>query len=118
MIAAQRLAAVLCLALAALHLAADAGEYPGWSRAGLRALAHGALPLLVVGVVNLRAVGAGPRWRAAALACNVALLVVAVGGVRAGAPPFVWLLLGVSVLLVAASAIGLWMINGARNGTT
>ena len=85
---AVRAAVVLCLALAALLLAADAGEYPGWSRAGVRALARGVLPLLLVAALNLRALGAGRGWRLGALAANVALLVAALRLVRPGAPPF------------------------------
>jgi hypothetical protein len=95
---------VLCLALAALLLAVDASEYPGFSRPGLRALLFGALPLLVVGAVNLGALSAGRGWRGAAIAGDVALLAVAVPLVRRGGPPFPWLLLVTAVLLVACSA--------------
>ena len=98
-----RAASVLCLLLAALLLAADAREYPGFSRAGLRALARGALPLLAIGVLSLRAVGDGRGWRVAALAANLLLLGAALRGVRGGAPPFFWMLLGVAVLLVVGS---------------
>lgn len=99
-----RIAALLCLALAALLLTVDAREYPGISRPAFRALAFGALPLLVIGVINLRALTAGRIWRVGTLACNVVLLGIAIRMVNRGAAPFAWLLLGVSALLVAGSA--------------
>src|SRR5512132_1334177 len=98
-----RVAVVLCLALAALLLAVDAREYPGLSRPAFRALTFGTLPLLVIGVINLRALTAGRIWRVGTLACNVVLLGITARMVNRGAAPFAWLLLGVSVLLVAGS---------------
>jgi peptidoglycan/LPS O-acetylase OafA/YrhL len=102
-----RVGIVMCLALAALLLAVDASEYPGYSRPALRALLFGAVPLLVAGAVNLRALGAVRGWRGAALACNVALVAVALPMARGGGPPFPWLLLGTAVLLVACSVLSL-----------
>jgi len=99
-----RVASVLCLLLAALLLAVDAREYPGLTSAAVRALVRGALPLLSVGVLNLRALGAGRGWRITALAANLLLLGEALRGVGGGAPPFFWLLLGVALLLVVGSA--------------
>ena len=108
-----RLGTVLLLALAALLLGIDAGEYPGLSRAGLRALAQGALPLLVAGLINLRALRAGRGWRWLAVAVNILLLSVALNHVRRGAPPFFWMLLGVACLLVLGS-IGLIAASARR----
>jgi hypothetical protein len=98
-----RVGSVLCLLLAALLLVVDAREYPGFTSAGLRALARGALPLLAVGVLSLRALGGGRGWRIAAVVASLILLGAALRGVRGGAPPFFWLLLGVALLLVAGS---------------
>jgi hypothetical protein len=98
-----RVASVLCLLLAALLLAVDAREYPGFTSAGLRALVRGALPLLGIGLLNLRALDAGRGWRIAALVANLLLLGAALRGVRGGAPPFFWLLPGVALLLLAGS---------------
>ena len=103
-----RVAAVLCLLLAALLLAVDGREYPGFSAAGLRALATGALPLVALGVLNLAAAGAATprtgRWLAvAASAANVALLAWALPNARGGAPPFFLALPAVATLLTAAS---------------
>lgn len=109
-----RAASVLCLLLAALLLAVDAREYPGFTRAGARALARGALPLLVVGVLNLRALGAGRGWRIAALVANLLLLAAALRGVGGGAPPFFWMLLAVALLLVAGSAGVLLLVPPAK----
>jgi hypothetical protein len=105
---AVRLAAVLVLALAAILLAADAAEYPGLSRAGLRALGQGALPLLVIGAVNLYALQAGRIARWCAAGANVLLLYVALTRVHRGAPPFFWMLVGVALVLVLSSASLLW----------
>src|SRR4051794_15663350 len=98
-----RLAAVLCLLLAALLLAVDAREYPGLTWAGVRALSYGALPLLAVGVLNLRALDAGRSWRLAALVADVILLAVALHDVGRGAPPFFWMRLAAAALLVAGA---------------
>ena len=108
-----RLGAVLLLALAALLLGIDAGEYPGLSRAGLRALAQGALPLLVAGAINLQALRAGRIWRWCAITVNILLLAVALNHVRRGSPPFFWMLLGAACLLVLGSA-GLIAVGARR----
>jgi hypothetical protein len=107
-----RVATVLLLALAALLIGADAGEYPGYSCAGLRALAHGALPLLAIGTINLYAVRAGRIARSCAVAANLVLLYVALTLVHREAPPFFWMLVGAAFLLVLSSAGLLWA--GAR----
>jgi hypothetical protein len=98
-----RAAAVLCLLLAALLLGADASEYPGLSRAGLRALVQGAVPLLGIGLLNLRAVGAGPPARRLALGADLLLLAWAAAHVGPGYPPFAWMRLAVAMLLVLAA---------------
>jgi hypothetical protein len=100
----------------ALVLAADIGEYPSLNRAGIRALARGALPLLGLGVINLVALDAPPkRWRTVvtwlAVAGNVLLLVRVVRRLAAGAPPItwmeapplVWILAGTGSLLLVGS---------------
>ena len=114
-----RVAAVLCLLLAALLLSADAGEYPGLSRAGLRALARGALPLLLVAALNLRLLApTRPRrgWRWAALGGNLLLLGAALRAlVPGGAPPFFWMLAVVALLLTIGVA-GTWRAPGPRAG--
>jgi hypothetical protein len=102
-----RAAIVLCLALAALLLAVDAREYPGFSRPGLQALAYGALPLLLSGAINLRALSGGRGWRGAAAICNLVMLAVALRMVSRDGPPFARLLLGAAVLLVVCSAVHL-----------
>lgn len=103
-----RVAAVLCLLMAALLLAVDGREYPGFSVPGLRALAAGALRLVLIGLLNLAAVGAATartgRWLAvAATAANLALLVWALANARGGAPPFFLALPVVATLLTIAS---------------
>ena len=105
---AVRVATVLLLALAALLIGADAAEYPGYSRAGLRALSQGALPLLVIGTINLYALRAGRTARWCAVGVNVVLLGVALRQVHRGAPPFFWMLVGVAALLALSSAWFLW----------
>jgi hypothetical protein len=112
-----RTASVLCLLLAALLLVVDAREYPGFTSAGLRALARGALPLLAVGVLTLRALGGGRGWRVAAVVASLILLGAALRGVRGGAPPFFWLLLGVAILLVAGS-VGVLLTPPADDAPT
>src|SRR5690348_15326207 len=99
-----RASSVLSLLLAALLLAVDAREYPGLTRAALRALSLGALPLFAVGVLNLGALDAGRRWRLVALLADLTLLAVALRDVGRGAPPFFWMRLGVAALLVAGVA--------------
>jgi hypothetical protein len=105
-------ASILCLLLAALLLAVDAREYPGLTRAGVRALSYGALPLLAVGVVNLIALNAGRRWRLAALAADAILLAVSLRDVAHGAPPYFWMRLAVAALLVAGVAGALLSSGG------
>jgi hypothetical protein len=103
-----RLAAVLCLLLAALLLGADAGEYPGHSRAGVRALVRGPVPLLLVAALNLRALDAAARWRGwrwTAFGGDLVLLGTTLRLLgRGGAPPSAWLLAAVALLLTAGAA--------------
>ena len=106
----------LCLVLAALLLAVDAREYPGVSRAGLRALAGGVLPLLIVAVLNLRALGARRRTQWLAMAASVLLLAAALWRLRAGAPLFFWLVSGAAAWLVVGGGALLW--TGARSRAT
>jgi hypothetical protein len=95
---------VLGLGLAALLLLSDAGEYPGFSRAALRAFGRGPLPLLVIAALNLRALGAGRGWRLLTFGANLLLLGLAIQRVHHDAPPAIWLLLVVAVLLTLGSA--------------
>lgn len=60
---ALRVGVILCLLLAAVLLAVDSREYPGFSRAGVRALLHGALPLLGVAGLHLILLNAPSRLR-------------------------------------------------------
>ena len=101
--AVLRVAGVLCLLLAALLLGADASEYPGLTRAGVRALARGALPLLVVGVVAVRAVESGRGWRLAAAGGGLLMLGEALRVLPGGAPPLFWMLAGAAALLLVGS---------------
>ena len=101
----QRIAAVLAMLLAALLLGADAGEYPALSRAGLRALGRGVLPLLVVASLNLAALDGRRVLRALALVANLLFLGAVLRLVQAGAPPFVWISLAIGVLLVLSSSM-------------
>jgi len=100
----QRLGVVITLLLALLLLGAEAGEYPGWSRAGLLALGRGVMPLLVVAGLNFAALDGRRTVRLLALVANMVFLGIALRMARAGAPPFVWLAIGAAVLLVIASA--------------
>jgi hypothetical protein len=98
-----------CLAAAAITLAADVSEYPSLNRAGIRALAQGALPLLVLGVLNLVAIDAPARgWRTfviwLAVAGDVLLLLRVVRFLfSSGAPALIWILGGSAVLLLVGS---------------
>lgn len=105
---AVRLGAVMVLALAAILLAVDAGEYPGFSRAGLLALFRGALPLLAIGTINLYPLRAGRIARLCAVVANLVLLYVALTRVYRGAPPFFWMVVGVALMLFLSSAGLLW----------
>src|SRR5688572_20260059 len=95
---------VLAVGLAAMLLLSDAGEYPGISRAALRAFGRGPLPLLVVAALNLRALGEGRGWRLLTFGANLLLLGLAIQRLHRGAPPAIWLLLVVAILLTLGSA--------------
>ena len=99
-----RVAIVFMLALAALLLGADASEYPGLSRAGVRVLARDYLPLVLVAALNLYALDVRPRWRVVALTCNLVLLVTALRRWQAGSPLFVPLFIAGAALLVVGMA--------------
>lgn len=116
-----RLAVVLCLATAAVSLAALSGEYPGWSRAGVRVATRELLPLVLVPWLHLAALAATAPgapgaagalgrgrtgWLAAALLADVALFARAVPHARAGAPP-VALAVPVIAALLALGTLGL-----------
>ena len=103
----QRIGVVLTLLLAALMLGADAGEYPGMTRAGMRALSRGAVPLVVVAGLNFLAIRGRRPVRVLAFAINVVFLAAMLRMSRSGAPPFVWIGTAVAALLVAASSEGL-----------
>ncbi len=103
----QRVGAVLALALALIVLASDAGEYPGLSRAGLRALSRGVLPLAVVAGLNLAALDERRPALHLALAANIVFLGWMLRFARAGAPPFVWMSIAVAALLVIAAGMRL-----------
>ena len=116
---ALRAAAVLCLLLAALVLGADHAEYRQLTRAGLRALGRGALPLLAIGALNLRAVE-GTRghfpWRVAALVADVVLLGYAARMAARGGPPLAWMLLVVAAFMLGA-LVALIRRAGPSRGT-
>ena len=104
----------LGLGLAALLLLSDAGEYPGLSRAALRAFGRGPLPLLVIAGLNLHALGAGRGWRLLTFGANLLLLGLAIQRVHEGAPPAIWLLLVVALLLTVGSAGSVYSSASAR----
>jgi hypothetical protein len=107
-----RIGAVCCLLTSVLILAADAGEYPGWSRAGMRALVAGALPLLGLGVLNLLALDAVPPGHlrrlltVLAVAGNSLLLRSGLQLLPPGGPPLGWILTSVAILLLVGSVAG------------
>lgn len=99
-----RMAVVLCLLAAAVLLAADAQEYPGWSRAGIRALLRNIVPLAGVAVLNLHLLDrpSPPRIRfLAVMAADILLLVIAVRMLLpSGGPPLPWMLAATALLLL------------------
>ncbi|MFL5561067.1 MAG: hypothetical protein ACJ79K_06310 [Gemmatimonadaceae bacterium] len=99
----QWVGAVVALLLALLLLAADAGEYSGWSRAGLVALGRGVIPLLVVAGLNFAALDGRRAVSLTALIANLVFLGISLRMASAGAPPFVWIAIGSALLLVIAS---------------
>ena len=99
----QRVGVVIALLLALLLLVADAGEYPGRSRAGLLALGRGVIPLLVLAGLNYAALDGRRAVRLLAVVGNLIFLGIALRMASAGAPPFVWLAIGAAMLLVIAS---------------
>jgi hypothetical protein len=111
---ALRVAIVLCLATAAVVLAALSREYPGWSRAGLRAALVEVIPLVLVPALHLGALAAtaeprrGTRgaWLGASLLADVLLLVATLPHARRGAPP-VSLALPVLAAAMALGTVGL-----------
>ena len=113
---AMRVAIVLCLLLAALVLAADTQEYPGLTRAGMKALAYGALPLFLAGVLNLWAFQHDGRRGPMLTAVAVDLLILgkALTMVRVGSPPLGWMMMSVAALLVAAGAGLVFLPRPAR----
>src|SRR5687767_15483868 len=101
----MRVATVLCFLLAALLLAADSQEYPGMTRAGMKALAYGAMPLFLVGALNLWALERDRRdVQSVALAASMLMLGKALTMFRPGAPPLGWMMTSVAALLVATGA--------------
>lgn len=110
--ATLRIGIVLCLALAAVVLAADHQEYRAPTRAGLRALVRGALPLLALASIHLVALDPPtwlrPRARGVILALgvvlDVALALGMAGRVLHGAPPVFAMLLAVAGILAAGAA--------------
>ena len=101
----QRIGVVLTLVLAVLLLGSESAEYPALSAAGLRALARGVLPLLVVAVCNLAALEGRRAVRVLALVLNFVFLGSVLTLARPGAPPFVWMSLVVATLLLIASGM-------------
>src|SRR5687767_11831338 len=105
---------VLAVGLAATLLLSDGGEYPGISAAALRAFGRGPLPLLLIAALNLRALGAGRGWRLLTSGANLLLLGLAIQRLHRGAPPALWLLLVVAVLLTLGSAGSVYPRVSAR----
>jgi hypothetical protein len=112
----------MCLLLAALLLAVDHQEYRALTRAGLRALVRGALPLLALAFAHLVALDP-PAWlgpgavRAVlvvALVADGALAMAMLGPVRRGAPPLFPMLLAVACLL-AIGAAAMLLAGGRRD---
>ena len=103
-----RTGAVLSLLLAAIGLAADAGEYPHLGVPGLRAFAATSLPLLATGILTLAAVDRRVRdpraLRLLALGANVVLFVWSLGSLGRGVPPFFPLRAVVAAILAVAAA--------------
>jgi hypothetical protein len=104
-----RTGAVLSLLLAAIGLAADAGEYPHLGAPGLRAFAVTSLPLVAAGLLTL-AVVRGPALtsrplRAVALATNAMLLLWSLTALGGGAPPFFFLRAAVAFVLTVSTAL-------------
>ena len=95
---------VLTLLLALILIVADAGEYPGFSRAAVRAFSRGALPLLVIAGVNLWALRESSLLWIVALSANAVFLGSVLRMLTSHAPPFFWLAGIVAALLVLCSA--------------
>jgi hypothetical protein len=105
----SRVGVVHCLLVAAIVLGANAGEYPGLTRAAFRHGAREVLPLVGVAVLNLVALDstlfrAGLR-RFVAPTINLILLACALTRLRFGAPPLAFAL-GASALLLAIGSFG------------
>ena len=116
---ALRVGVVLCLLVAALVLGADSGEYPSLSRAGLRALLRGALPLFGVGALHLLLLDPPdrlrPEYRRAltvlAFAVDVLLGLVAARLMRRNGGPVFAIVFVVAIVL----GVGVWStLRGSR----
>jgi hypothetical protein len=112
-----RIATAVLLGLAAILLASDAHEYPGYTRAAMRSLVAGTLPLYFAGLLNLLAVDGTARFRWAALVADIFLLAFVLTHLRGGAAPLFWMLGAVSALLTCALSTLIVRERSTKNQT-
>jgi hypothetical protein len=103
-----RIAAVLCLLLAALSLAVGESEYLRHaSPAAFRYLVSDVLPLIAIAAMTAATLDARPgdaRWLGLLVTeVSLGLLAYVLPSVRTGAPPFALMLAGVAALLVVGT---------------
>ena len=118
-----RIAILLCLAAAAVVLAAMNGEYPANTAAGRRVLVNEVLPLVLIAWVNLYVLEGAYRlepsvWIYIPLAAlvDVALLAWTVPAVSRGAAPLT-LALPIIATLLLMSILGLAAISNRRGSS-
>jgi hypothetical protein len=118
-----RIAILLCLAAAAVTLAAMNGEYPANTAAGRRVLVNEVLPLVLIAWVNLYVLEGAYRlepsvWIYIPLAAlvDVALLAWTVPAVSRGAAPLT-LALPIIAALLLMSILGLAAISNRRGSS-
>lgn len=106
-----RVASVLCLLLAALVLAADHQEYRQLTRAGMRALLEGVLPLVVTALVSLRAQRGDGSWPGIAFFADFILLVRALQHLSRGSQPPMWPMIAAVATAMLLGAAGNWYVS-------
>ena len=115
-----RISILLCLAAAAVSLAAMNGEYPFSTVAGQRVVVREVLPLALIGWVNLGALGRDYRfqprdqtWIATAALVNIVMLAWTAPAASRGAAPLT-LALPIIAILLLMSILGLLGIASRR----